>query len=85
MKWLSTAIVAFVLSATGYAAVKNASGHYLLLGPSLTIETDLSGRCVRVENLSGGDVYLVINPPNGLEASARAFGNLLKVESCSGR
>lgn len=85
MKWFLAATVALALSATSYAAVKSGSGHYLLIYPSSTIETDLSGHCMRVENTSDAVVYLAASTPDVFTDALSVSKKYLKVSECAAR
>jgi len=78
-----TAVFLAALAAMPYAAVKSDSGHYLLLFPSSTIETDLYGRCVRVRNESAGIVYLPMTSAGTFADALKAYPRVLKIEDCA--
>jgi hypothetical protein len=64
---------------------KTAIAHYILIYPGSTLETDFGGRCVRIDNGSAGNVYLVATSADEFEKSLNAFQHVLKVEDCSGK
>lgn len=82
MKSLLPALLLVALSATSYAAVKATSGHYLLLHPSSTIETDFGGHCARIRNISDGVVYLPVLATEDFKAALRALGPQLHIDEC---
>lgn len=85
MKSLLAVTAALALTATSYAADKTTSAHYILIYPSSTIETDLSGHSVRVANASGVLVYLPINGHGDFADSLEVAGKRLKVSECAPR
>lgn len=82
MKSLLPALLLVALSATSYAAVKVASGHYLLLHPSATIETDFGGRCERIHNVSDGIIYLPVVAAEDFNTALRSLRDQLHVDEC---
>ncbi|WP_423415861.1 hypothetical protein RLW55_05945 [Hyphomicrobium sp. B1] len=85
MKPILPLVLIAALAATAHAAVKTASGHYLLLHPAATIETDLGGTCVRVSNVSSGLVYLPISSAEIFNTALEAFPGVLKIEDCTNK
>ncbi len=87
MKIVLSALMLLLTASASYAAVKSGFGHYLLIEPSSTVETDLSGRCVRVANVGDASVYLPLTPlsdfDDALDVAVKA--KQLKVIGCGGR
>jgi hypothetical protein len=71
------------LVAGGCASGSNGSApKYLLLYPGSTAQTDFGGRCVEIENLSKGMVYLPMNSAAVFDTALDAFPGILSVKKC---
>lgn len=76
-----------LMACASYATTKTVFPFFVLIYPSSTIETDLHGRCVRVENIGDALVYL---PAGDLATWNSSLGvaadnGKLKVTACGVR
>lgn len=76
-------MMAGAMGACAGAGAPSSLTPYVLLYPQSVIEVDMGGRCARLDNLSGGLVYVPLaETPSQV---AKAFPGLLDVKDCGRR